>query len=143
MNPTLFLRAASIITLLYCMGHSSGMPWTPAEGPAEMAVIEAMKSHPFDVLGVQRTYWDFYFGFGVIISVYQLLQAVILWQVASLAKRGTQVRSIVAAFFVAFAINAILVWKYFFTIPVIMVVAIALCLLLALVTEGKGRKSEA
>jgi hypothetical protein len=115
------------------------MPWTPAEGQAEMAVIEAMKSHRFDVLGVQRTYWDFYFGFGVIISVYLLVQAVVLWQLAGLAKRGTQVRSIVAAFLVAFVVNAILVWKYFFTIPVIMIIAIALCLLLALLTERKGR----
>jgi hypothetical protein len=143
MNPILFLRVASIVTLLYCIGHSSGMPWTPAEGPAGMAVIEAMKSHRFDILGVQRTYWDFYFGFGVIISVYLLVQAVVLWQLASLAKRGTQVRSIVASFLVAFAINAILVWKYFFTIPAIMVMVIALCLLLALLTEGKPRPAGA
>jgi hypothetical protein len=108
-----------------------------------MTVIEAMKSHRFDVLGAHRTYWDFYFGFGVMISVYLLVQAVVLWQLASLAKRGTQVRSIVASFLVAFAINAILVWKYFFTIPAIMVMVIALCLLLALLTEGKPRPAGA
>ncbi len=138
MKPTLFLRVASVLTLLYCLGHTSGVPWTPAQGPTEMAVIEAMKSHHFDVIGLQRTYWDFYFGFGLIISVFMLAQAVILWQLAGLAKRGIQVRSIIVSFLAAFLINAALAWKYFFIIPLVMAIAISTCLALALLTESKG-----
>src|SRR5713101_1616350 len=67
MNSSTFLRVASIITLLYFAGHTAGIPWTPAVGPGEVAVLEAMKSHSFATQGFQRTYWDFYFGFGVII----------------------------------------------------------------------------
>src|SRR5262245_44716589 len=135
MNPVLFLRIASVITLLYCVGHTAGMPWTPAQGPQEMAVLEAMKSHRFDALGAQRTYWDFYFGFGVAISAYLLVQAVVLWQVAGLANTiGTQVRPIIASFLVAFLVNAIVVWKYFFALPLVM--AIAISLVLALLTSG-------
>lgn len=140
MNSTLFLRVASIITLLYCVGHSVGMPWTPAQGPAELAVIEAMKSHRFEVVGMQRTYWDFYFGFGVIISVYLLVQAIVLWQLAGLAKTNSvQVRPMIAAFIVAFLVNAFLAWKYFFAVPAIMAIAITACLALALFTAGKKR----
>ena len=140
MNPVLFLRIASVITLLYCVGHTAGMPWTPAQGPQEMAVLEAMKSHRFDALGAQRTYWDFYFGFGVAISVYLLVQAVVLWQVAGLAKTiGTQVRPIIASFLVAFLVNAIVVWKYFFALPLVMAIAIAISLVLALLTSVKNR----
>jgi hypothetical protein len=116
------------------------MPWTPAQGPQEMAMLEAIKSHRFDALGAQRTYWDFYFGFGVAISAYLLVQAFVLWQVAGLAKTiGTQVRPIIASFLVAFLVNAIVVWKYFFAVPLVMAIAIAISLVLALLTSGKNR----
>src|SRR5437763_6264408 len=120
MKSSTFLRIASIITLLYFAGHTSGIPWTPDVGPGAMAVLEAMKSHSFDAMGSTRTYWDFYFGFGVIISLYLLTQAVVLWQLGYLAKTDAlRVRPIVAVFFVAFIANTVLAWKYFFVLPVI------------------------
>ncbi len=77
-----------------------------------------MKSHHFDAMGFSRTYWDFYYGFGLVISGYLLVQAVVLWQLASRAKADSvRVRPIIASFFVSFLVNAILVWKYFFTVP--------------------------
>jgi hypothetical protein len=138
MKAPLLLRIAAVITFLYFAGHTSGIPWTPAVGPAETPVLEAMKSHSFDALGFKRTYWDFYVGFGVIISVYMLLQAVVLWQLGSLAKvDALRVRPIVATFLVAFIINAVFAWKYFFAIPVVMTIAIAVCLALAFVAAGQ------
>lgn len=99
MKPSILLRIASIITLLYFAGHTAGMPWTPAVGPGELPIIEAMKTHAFEAGGVTRTYWDFYFGFGVCISAFLLLQAVVLWQLGSLAKRdAVQARPFVASF---------------------------------------------
>jgi hypothetical protein len=139
MKSSTFLRIASVITLLYCAGHTAGMPWTPADGPAEKPLLDAMKAHSFDALGSERTYWDFYFGFGVIISVYLLVQAVVLWQLGSLAtSQPSRVRPITASFFVAFIVNAFLAWKYFFAIPVIMTVAISACLALAFVLAGRA-----
>jgi len=143
MKPSILLRIASIITLLYFAGHTSGMPWTPGVGPGEMPVIEAMKSHSFDTMGSARTYWDFYIGFGVIISVYMLLQAVVLWQLATLAKSdAARLRPIIASFFVAFVVNAILAWKYFFAIPVVMTVVIAIVLALAFYAVGTSKASQ-
>jgi hypothetical protein len=69
-----------------------------------------------------------------VISVYLLLQAVVLWQVASLAKTDAiRVRPIVVSFLIAFAINAALSWKYFFIVPVVMAGLIAICLAIAIV----------
>ncbi len=138
MKTSTFLRIASVITFLYFAGHTSGVPWTPGEGPAEMAVIEAMKANRFEVIGSSRTYWDFYFGFGLIISVLQLVQGVVLWQLGSLAKtEAARLRPIIAAFFLAFVGNAILSGMYFFVIPVVMATVIAICLTLAFVMAGK------
>ena len=103
-------------------------------GPQEIAVLDAMKGHSFDVVGSNRTYWDLYFGFGITISAFLLVQAAVLWQVASLAKTDAiRVRPIVVSFLVAFIINAALAWKYFFVVPVVMSGVIALCLAVSLV----------
>lgn len=83
------------------------MPWTPYTDPEAASVLEVMKSHSFEAEGFKGTYWDLYFGFGVVISVYLLAQAAVLWQVASLAKtEAFRVRPIVVSFFIAFVINA-------------------------------------
>ena len=135
MKSWMLLRIAAVLTLLYCAGHTMGMPWTPSTGPQEVAAIEEMKSSRFDVMGSARTYWDFYFGFGAIISGYLAAQAVVLWQLAALAKHDwVRVRPIVAVFFVSFVVNAILVSMFFFVVPLVLAIAIALCLGFALMS---------
>jgi hypothetical protein len=139
MKSSTFLRIAAVITLLYFAGHTASIPWTPDAGPGATPLLEAMKAHSFDVVGVKRTYWDFYFGFGVIISGYLFVQAVVLWQLGSLAKREpSKVRAIIVSFFVAFIVNAFLSWKYFFPIPLIMASLISVCLGLALFFSGRS-----
>lgn len=143
MKSSTFLRIASVITFLYFAGHTASIPWTPAVGSGEVPVLEAMKAHSFNVLGSNRTYWDFYFGFGLIISGYLLVQAVVLWQLGSLAKREpAQVRAIVASFLVAFIVNAFLSWKYFFVIPLINAILISVCLGLALAFSGRSKTAQ-
>ena len=142
MRSWFFLRAASSIALLYCAGHMAGMPWTPVTGPREAALLEAMKSDSFEVMGGLRTYWDFYIGFGAIIGGFLALQAIVLWQVASLARvNAKQVRPIVAAFLVSFVANAAITWKFFFPVPVILAAATALCLACALILSLRENAS--
>lgn len=134
MTTSLWLRIAALVTLLYCAGHTMGMPWTPATGPQETAVIDAMKSVRFDALGSERTYWQFYFGFGLIISGYLAVQSAVLWLMAGLAKRDPgRFRPIIAAFFISFALNAVAAWKFFFSVAFFMTTAISLSLALAFV----------
>ncbi len=138
MKTSTLLRIAAVITFLFLAGHTAGMPWTPGEAPADLAVIEAMRFDHFAVINVSRSYWDLYFGFGITVSFLQLLQTVVLWQLGSLAKTdAVRLRPIIAAFFVAFVANAIIGQMYFFIIPVIMSVVIAICLALAFVMAGK------
>lgn len=135
-----FLRIAAVVTLLYFAGHTAGMPWTPYTDPEALAIIESMKNHSFEAEGLKGTYWDFYFGFGIIISVFLLVQAAVLWQVASLAKTDAiRVRPIVVSFLVAFIMNAALAWKYFFAVPVAMSGVIALCLAIALALASRSQ----
>ena len=133
-----FLRIAAVLTLLYCAGHTSGMPWTPYSDAEAKSVVETMKTHRFAEQGFQGTYWDLYMGFGLVISLYLLLQAVLLWQVASLAKTDApRVRPLIVSFLIAFVINVALSWKYFFIVPVVLAGLTAICLAIALVLAAR------
>ena len=128
MSSTLFLRIASIVSVLFAGGHTLGgtESWSPA---GETEVLAAMRSFHFDTEGVSRTYLDFYLGFGFIISVYLLLQAALLWQVATMAKTDpARVRSLVASFFVASLASGVLSWRFIFAVPAIFSAVIAVCL---------------
>ena len=142
MKTSTYLRIAAVIALLFFAGHTSGIPWTPGEAAADLAVIESMKADHFQVIGVSRSYWDFYLGFGLIISLFQLAQAIFLWQLGSLAKtEAGRLRPIIAVFFVATVLHGILGLIYFFAIPVVMSALIAICLALAFGSAGKrGRE---
>jgi hypothetical protein len=146
MRPSLFLRAASVLTMLHCIGHTVGGVFSvdAAPTPEEAAVITAMKSHRFEVMGSMRSFWDFFFGYGLFISINFLVQAVLFWQLASLAKRGLkEIRPIIACFFLAYIGFAILAWNYFFVLPAIEEVLIASCLGLAYITAQWGRQPTA
>ena len=104
-----------------------------------MVLLQSMKSVPFDAMVFSRTYWDFYVGFGFAISGYLLVQAVVLWQLASRVKADPLgIRPIIASFFVSFVVNAILVWMFFFTAPLVLAIAIAIFLALAFYAAGRS-----
>lgn len=86
-TPTLFLRIASILTVVHCVLHTfGGVLGSPKHGAEEIAVIETMKSHPFDVMGSVRSYWDFFFGYGLFVTIFLLGASVLFWQLGSFAK---------------------------------------------------------
>jgi hypothetical protein len=139
MRPSMMLRIASAISFLLFAGHSAGglSSWSPR---SETTVLDTMRSVHFPVQGFTRTYFDFYVGFGLIISVYLLAQTVLLWQVASWIKldpvRGRPFAS--TLLFVAVA-SAMLDWQFFFAAPLLMTIAIAACIGIALVQTRTPR----
>jgi hypothetical protein len=132
MNARFLLRIAAILSLLYFLGHSAGMPWTPSPGGESTGVVGAMKSVRFDVSGSIRTYWDFYQGFGLMVSVFLLLESVLLWLLAGLARNEpARVMPFIVAFLVANVVQLALVILFFFLPPLVLGVATTLCLGLA------------
>ena len=131
MKPFILLRITSVITLMFAIGHSLGgmESWSP-RGDTE--VLKAMKAFRFNAEGVTRTYFDFYLGFGLILSVYLFLQAVLLWQLAALAKSDAlRLRPLLVSFFLASVVSAGLSWKFIFAVPAVSFVVIAVGLGLA------------
>jgi hypothetical protein len=137
MKAPLLLRIASVLSLLFAVGHTSGGTdfWSP-EGETE--VLRAMRAFHFDVMGVSRSYLDFYLGFGYTIGVYMLAQVVMLWQLATMAKTDPQkVRPLVGTLLLVSVASALLSWQFIFIVPVVSSIAVAVCLGLAFYATGK------
>jgi hypothetical protein len=138
MKRTLWLRIASVVSLLFAAGHTVGgtKSWSPIP---DNDVFRAMKSFRFDVEGTSRTYADFYVGLGWSLSVFLFLQAVVLWQLASLAKKESiGLRPVIGSFLVASLFLALVSWKYILLPPVLFSAVIAVFLGLALLS-GRPR----
>jgi hypothetical protein len=135
MKPTLFLRAASILTLIHAVLHTIGGVFsTPDPGPGTVA-MEAMKANQFLLVGHMRSYADFYRGMGLAVTIFLTVEALLFWLMGSLAKTDApRLRPILAAFLVAYVALAVNSYTYFFIAPVINEILIALCLGLAILT---------
>lgn len=140
MKPSLFLRIASVLTFVHAVLHTvGGVFGKVGPGPATVAVA-AMKANQFLLMGNMRSFWDFYRGMGLAATISLTAEAIVFWQLASLAKADARpLRPIVATFLFAYAAIAVNSYTYFFLAPVITELLIAACLALALVTA----KSEA
>ena len=132
-TATLLLRIASVLTFIHCVLHTiGGVFGSPTHGTEEIAVIETMKSHRFDFLGSMRSYWDFFFGYGLHVTVILFFLAVLFWLLGSLAKTNpSAMRPITGVFCLNFLAMTVVSWKYFFIAPAINELLIALCLAVA------------
>ena len=126
MRASMFYRIAAVLLLLFDAGHTSGFPWSD---PAWAVDLGPMRSTHFYILGFSRTYWDFYVGFGLTISVILLLAVVLAWQLGGLPPESlAKMRGTAWTFALCFAAITVLDWKYFFIIPIVFSIAITLCL---------------
>jgi hypothetical protein len=126
MRASVFYRIAAVLLLLLDAGHTSGFPWSD---PAWAVDLGPMRSTHFYVLGFDRTYWDFYVGFGLTISVLLLLAVVLAWQLGGLSPESlAKMRGTAWTFALCFAVITVLDWKYFFSIPIVFSIVITLAL---------------
>ena len=134
MKTALFLRIASVLTLIHAALHTIGGVFGGAAPGVQQATVAVMKANEFAVMGVMRSYGDFYRGLGLVVSVFLTVEAVVFWQLGSLAKTdAVRLRPVLATFLVGYLCAAAVSYRYFFVAPVITEILIALCLGLAIV----------
>jgi len=140
MKTVIFLRIASVLTFVHAALHTiGGVFGGPAPG-VQQATVAMMKANEFPVMGVMRSYGDFYLGLGLMVSVFLTLEAVVFWQLGSLAKiDAVRLRPVLATFLIGYLCAAVVSYRYFFAAPVITETLIALCLGLAIVFARDAR----
>jgi len=137
LKASVLFRIASVLLLLFAVGHTLGFRKVDPKWGAE-SLVASMQSVHFEAQGFQRSYWDFYTGFGLFESVFLLFSAVLAWQLDRiLAKSLPGVRGVAWALAVCFLAVSILSWRYFFIAPVVFSILIAICLIAAAWLSGK------
>jgi len=137
MKPFIYLRVASVLTLIHSILHTiGGVFGKPVPGIAE-STWAAMKANHFMALGMMRSYAEFYRGLGLGVTITLTAEAIVFWQLGSLAKTdAARLRPILATFMVAYLVFAANSYAFFFLGPVVAEILIAACLGMAMVTAN-------
>ena len=131
MKASLLYRIASILLLLFAIGHTLGFRKVDPKWGVD-SLVAAMRTTTFDAQGSSRSYWDFYTGFGLFVSVFLLFVAFLAWQLGGLpAETLAGMRGIAWAFALCFVAVTVLSWGYFFVVPVIFSCVVTICLVAA------------
>src|ERR1700722_13042823 len=83
MKAKILYRISSILLLLFAALHTLGFRQTDPKWGVD-GLVGLMQSIHFDAQGFSRTYWDFFVGFGLFVSVFLVFAAVLAWQLSSM-----------------------------------------------------------
>jgi hypothetical protein len=139
MNPVIFLRVASVLTMIHSILHTvGGVFGKPDPGIAE-STWAAMNANHFMAMGMVRSYAEFYRGLGLGVTIFLTAEAIVFWQLGSLVKsNGARLRPLMATFMLAYLVFAANSYAYFFFAPVVTEILIAACLGMAIATANAG-----
>ncbi len=140
----LLLRVVAVVAFVQFVGHGTMFARArPTHGPAEVAVVEAMRSQQFAFAAAPHSYWDMYFGYGLEAAFICLVEAILFWQLARIAARDlVLVRPIVALFLAANLAHIAMLIRYFaFPLPITFDAVIALGLLGVLFAAPIGART--
>jgi hypothetical protein len=136
MKASLLYRTASVLLILFALGHTLGFRRVDPRWRLD-SIIAALRSTHFEVQGLNRTYWDFYVGFGLFVTILLLFTAILTWQLGGLPKDHlSEMRLVAWSLAACFVVVTFLSWKYFFIVPVIFSGVVAICLILAALAAG-------
>src|SRR6185436_14554283 len=83
MKASLLYRIAAVLLLLFAVAHTLGFSQSDPTWKVD-ALLGSMRSIHFDVLGFNRTYWDFFVAAGYSVGVFYLFAAILAWQLGGL-----------------------------------------------------------
>ena len=126
MRASLLYRISSGLLVLFALGHTIGFRRVDPSWNAD-GVVNGMRSLSFHVMGFNRSYWDFFSGFGFFVSVFLVFAAILAWQFASLSREALAALPVARWSFAAcFVLIASLTWRYFFLPPGVFSTLVAL-----------------
>ena len=123
------------LMVLFAAGHTFGF-LTFDPGTAEgRAVLAAMRGTHFSVGSSTFSYGEFYLGFGLFITVFDLFAAWLAWQLGSMARRGVRDAGTIAWGMVVLQVAGMgLAWRYFSVVPAVLSLVTAVTLAMGAVS---------
>jgi hypothetical protein len=137
MKASLFYRIAFALLILFAVGHTLGFRRVDPRWGVD-SLIQQLRSTHFDAQGFNRSYWDFFTGFGFFVTILLLLAAIVSWQLGSLPKESLSTMSLITwGLAICFIVVTFLSYQYFFMVPVVFSGATAVCLILGAWLAGR------
>jgi len=132
MGPRTLYRIGAGLLAFFGVAHTFGMLQKSSAGPAVDGVVASMQAVRFNAMGSMRSVYDFYFGFGILLTIYLLFTAVMAWQLGRLATDApAAARALAWPFALLQVAVAVMSWVYFFLAPQIVSSLAALCAIAA------------
>jgi hypothetical protein len=139
MQSGTWLRIAAGLTAFQAIGHTFGAVLAPASSAEESAMREAMRTFRVSAMGMERSYWDFYFGSGWAITALAVAAAAVMWFLAPVARHAPdRARPLIMSLALGYAALTIISALYFVTAPIVIGAMITACLGAAAVTTRGG-----
>ena len=137
MKTSLFYRIAFVLLILFAVGHTLGFRRVDPRWGVD-SLIQQLRSTHFDAQGFNRSYWDFFTGFGFFVTILLFFAAIVSWQLGSLPKESLSSMSLITwGVAICFIVVMFLSYQYFFMVPVVFSGATAVCLILGAWLAGK------
>lgn len=140
MSSRTLLRIAAVIYALFTLGHTMGaMLGDTRRGPRQAELFAAMRTYTFDVQGVSRSYWDFYRGFGFMVSVLLAFTAVLCWVLGDMSRaHPREARQVLIVLAGAMALTTWFSFVDFFAAPMIFSAVALFILMTAILALGRA-----
>jgi hypothetical protein len=136
-KPVLWLRLAAGLLLLFAVGHTIGFLTFQPSSVEGQNVWKAMNAVRFSIGSSTFSYGDFYSGFGLFITAFQLFAAWLAWTLGSMARRGAPgIRTIAWGMFILQLVSLALSLRYFSSGPVVLSGLTAACLIVAAISSS-------
>jgi hypothetical protein len=143
MKASTWLRVLAGIMVFFTFGHTMGVLNPPAEGPAGRA-LDVMRRARFPVMGFERSYWDFYRGFGWFISLEFALFALMAYQLSVMSRHSARAAMpLMVTLEIGCVVTAALSCVYFFAAPIVTSVVAVVCSTAALAALAREAQLEA
>ena len=130
MMSSTWLRISAGFTVFLAAGHTFGAVLaSPSHGAGESALRDAMRTFRVTEMGMERSYWDFYFGSGWTITALLVASAAVMWWLAPVAKQSPSgARPLILALAGGYAAVTVISALYFVTAPIVVAALITMCL---------------
>lgn len=141
-SPVVLIRLSSILFVGLMIGHMAAYPWTSNHLPQETKLIGLMKDIPFEFVGERSTYWNLYFGWGLLVGVLLLTLAMILWLLSGLARIGPRSVGAISGIVSATSLVGAYLSLRFFYIPPFVFFSVICVILTAAAAQLLRRQNE-
>jgi hypothetical protein len=136
-KPVVWFRVAAGLMLLFAIGHTIGFLTFQPPSVEGQNVWKAMNAVRFSIGSSTFSYGDFYKGFGLFITAFQLFATWLAWSLGAMARReAAGVRTIAWGMSILQLVSLALSLRYFSSGPVVLSGLTAACLIVAAISSS-------